>query len=112
MKGRGIQINDFSSETGEIFDLRIEPERDESDKIIRGLVVGQTLEQNKALILMSNQGELKMQPQIGVGIEGALLSNDFLEYRHRIRRHFAMDGLKVTKLDLYMNKPFKIDANY
>lgn len=110
-KGKGIQLND-NNDSGELLDLKIEPVRDAEGKILSGLVVGPTLEQNKALILISNQGEMKLSPQIGVGIEGAILADDYLEYRHRIRKHFAIDGLKVTKLDLYMNKPFRVDAGY
>lgn len=111
MKGFAIQLND-NNDSGEVLDLKIEPVRGADGKIISGLVIGNTLEQNKALILVSNQGELKLRPQIGVGIDSAILSEEYLEFRHRIRRHFAMDGLRVTRLDLYMNKPFRVDANY
>lgn len=110
-KGRAIQLNDHSN-NGELLDVKIQPLRDAEGKIISGFVVGDTLEQNKALILISNQGEVKLSPQIGIGVEGAILADDFLEYRHRIRKHFAIDGLNVTKLDFYINKPFRIDANY
>tara|TARA_R100000306_G_C4376675_1_gene142230 strand:- start:2527 stop:2865 length:339 start_codon:yes stop_codon:yes gene_type:complete len=110
-KGTGIQLNDHN-DSGELLDLKIEPVRDAEGKILSGFVVGPTLEQNKALILLSNQGEMKLSPQIGVGIEGAILSEDYLEYRHRIRKHFAIDGLNVTRLDLYINKPFRVDATY
>lgn len=110
-KGRGIQLND-NNDSGEVLDVKINPVRDAEGKIVNGFVVGPTLEQNKALILISGQGEMKLSPQIGVGIEGALLADDFLEYRHRIRKHFAMDGLNVTRLDMYMNKNFRVDANY
>lgn len=110
-KGIAIQLND-NSNSGEVLDLKINPIRDAEGKIISGFVIGPTVEQNKALILISNQGELKLSPQIGVGIGGAILSEDFLEYRHRIRKHFAIDGLNVTRLDLYINKEFRVDANY
>lgn len=115
-KDTGIQVNDMEDSrlhgNVDILDLKIIPERGEDGKIRSGLVIGNTLEQNKALILISNQGELKLRPQIGVGIDNAILSEEYLEFRHRIRRHFAMDGLTVRRLDLYMNKPFKVDASY
>lgn len=110
-KELGIQVND-NNDSGEVLDLKIRPVRDAEGKILKGIVVGPTLEQNKALILISNQGELKLNPQIGVGIDGILLADDLLEYRHRIRKHFAMDGLRVTRLDLYTNKNFRVDAEY
>lgn len=111
MKRFGIQLVDNNDE-GTVLDLKINPIRNADNKIISGLVLGDTLEQNKALILMAHQGEIKFKPDLGVGIEDLLLSSDYLEYRHRIREHFAKDGLKVTTVDLYENKPFKIEADY
>lgn len=110
-KDRGIQLNDNISE-GQILDLKIEVKRDASGKITQGLVVGNTLQQNQALILITQQGENKFNPDLGVGIADMLLDHDYLAYRHRIREHYAKDGLKVTHLDLYENKPLKIDASY
>jgi len=110
-KGTAIQLND-TNDTGEIMDLNIAPVRDASGKIISGLVVGNTLEQNKALILINQPGELKFKADLGVGLEDLLLSDDLLEYRHKIRREFEKDGLKVTRVDLYEGKPFKVDAVY
>lgn len=110
-KKAGIQLNE-TNENGEILDLKINVQRDALGKIVRGIVVGDTLEQNKALILMMHQGEDKFNPDLGVGIEDLLLSEDYLEFRHKIREHFAKDGLKVGVVDLYPNKAIKIDANY
>lgn len=110
-KDIGIQLNE-SDDTGQILDLKIDIKRGVDGKIIQGVVVGNTLEQNKALILIAQPGELKFDPDLGVGFEDLLLSEDYLEFRHRIREHFAKDGLKVNNLDLYPNKPIKIDATY
>ncbi|MGE4345945.1 MAG: hypothetical protein AB7D46_00880 [Flavobacteriaceae bacterium] len=107
----GIQLNE-TNENGQILDIKIDVKRDAQGKIIQGMVVGNTLEQNKALILMTHQGENKFNPDLGVGIEDLLLSEDYLEFRHRIKEHFAKDGLKIKKLDLYPNKPIQIDAEY
>lgn len=113
MKGVGIQVVDHNDE-GTILDLKIDPVRNSSGKIERGLVINDTVEQNKAFLLMAQQGELKSKPHIGVGISDILLgdSSDLLKYRHKIRQQFAMDGLKVTELQLYPNKPIKIEAVY
>lgn len=110
-KATGIQLIDNTND-GEVMDVKINVLRDAYNKIVTGIVVGNTLEQNKALILMAHPGDFKFNPLLGVGIEDALLSDDFLDFRHSIREHFAKDGLKVTKLDFYENKPFKVDANY
>lgn len=110
-KGTGILLND-TNDQGEILDLKIEPVRNASGKIISGLVVGNSLEQNKALLLITQPGEFKFRPDLGVGIEDLLLSNDFLEYRHKIRQEFEKDGLNVKRVDLFENKPVKIEADY
>ncbi|WP_281233512.1 hypothetical protein [Flavobacterium gelatinilyticum] len=111
MKGTGIQLND-NNDNGEILDLKINPIRDAENKIVSGLVVGPTLEQNISLMLMTHQGELKFRPDLGVGIQDIALSSDFLVFRHRIREHLKKDNLIVTQLDLFENKPFKIIAEY
>lgn len=111
MKGIGIQVNDHN-DTAAILDLKIEPKRDSSNKIISGLVVGVTLEQNISLLLLMHQGEMKSKPDLGVGIGDLLLGEDYLVFRHKIRDHLKKDGLVVNQLDLYDGKPFKIVAEY
>ena len=111
MRNKGIQLLD-SNDGGEIGDLKIQVKRDASGKIVQGMIVGETLEQNIALILISHQGEFKFNPDLGVGIGDLLLSSDYLVYRHRIREHLAKDKLIVKSLDLYENKPLKIEASY
>lgn len=111
MKSIGIQLND-NNDSGDVLDLKINVVRDSAGKIVSGLVVGDILEQNKAIILIAHEGQLKGNPDVGVGIGDIALSSDYLEYRHKIREHFAKDGLVVETLDLYENKPVKIIANY
>lgn len=111
MKDKGIQLVD-NGDDGQVLDLKIKPVRDEFGKIVSGLVIGSTLQQNKASILIAKQGEFKHRPDIGVGIGDLTLSSDFLEYRHKVREHFKKDGLKITALDLYPNMPVKIEAAY
>lgn len=97
---------------GDVLDLKINVVRDVSGKIVSGLVIGDTLEQNKALILVAHQGDLKFRPDVGVGLGDLALSEDYLGFRHKIREHLSKDGLVVETLDLYENKPLKIVANY
>ena len=111
MKSIGIQLND-NNDSGDVLDLKINVVRDSAGKIVSGLVIGDTLEQNKAIILIAHEGQLKGNPDVGIGIGDIALSSDYLEYRHKIREHFAKDGLVVETLDLYENKPIKIIANY
>lgn len=110
-KDRGILLID-NFDDGQVLDIKVNVERDVSGKIVRGLIVGNTLEQNKALMLIGHQGDFKYRPDLGVGLEDILQSEDYLEYRHRIREHFEKDGLTVSRLDLYPNKQIIIEAAY
>jgi len=110
-KAVGIQIVD-STDDGDLMDLKIEAQRDVNGKILQGMVIGHTLEQNKALLLITQPGEFKFRPDLGVGIEDIVLDSDFLEYRHKIRSEFAKDGLRTFQIDLYPSKPFKVIATY
>lgn len=88
--------------------------RDAKGKILQGLVIGSTQAQNEALILASNPGEYKNSPRLGVGLENALLSDtsDLLQYRHGVRRNYALEGLEILELDLFTWKKMKIKAVY
>ena len=111
MKGVGIQIID-NTDAGDLMDLKIRPERDEKGLIVSGLVIGKTLEQNKALILLAHPGDFKFEPTLGVGIADVLLGDDLLEFRHEIREQFSKDGLVITDLDLYNLDSINIEAHY
>ena len=111
MKDHAIQMID-NADQGTVLDLKIQPVRDQDGKILQGVVIGNTLEQNKAFLLLGHPNDFKGNPTLGVGIEDILLSTDLLEYRHKIREQFARDGLKITNLDLYSLEKIKIEAHY
>lgn len=109
MKDRGIQLTD-GTQTG--IDLKIEVVRDGNGLIRQGLVIGNTMNQNQALILIANPGEFKFNPTIGVTIDELLLDDDYLRFRHRIREHFSKDGIVVKSIQLSADKPLLIEASY
>lgn len=111
MKDRAIQLID-SNDAGRVLDLKINVVRGSDGKILSGVTIGNTLEQNKALILLAQAGDLKFEPMLGVGIENLLLDDNLLAFRHKIREEFAKDGLKVKTLNLYNINNIEIDANY
>lgn len=111
MKGRAIQVIDNKDE-GTILDLKINPIRDENGQIVSGIVIGNTLEQNKAFLLLAHPNDFKANPTLGVGIEDAVLDSELLEFRHKIRAQFAQDGLKISNLDLYNLKQVNIECSY
>jgi hypothetical protein len=105
MKGTGILIDDN-------YELLVKPERDAAGKIIKGAVIGSTINQNTGLILISRKGEFKQVPALGVGIEDVLLDNDYLEWRRRIRLNLELDGQTVTRIKFNTVDKLNIDANY
>jgi len=111
MKRTGIQLADNANAI-EGVDLLINTSRGADGRIKSGITVGDTMNQNQALMLIANPGEFKNNPTIGVAIDELLLDNDFLRYRHRIRVHFDKDGLVVRNIQLEDGKPLLIDASY
>lgn len=111
MKDFAIQLIQDSND-GDIGDVVVVPKRDALGKIVSGIVIGNTLPQNQAMILIANEGDIKEYPFIGVGFNDVLLGEELLEYRHKIRKHFAMDGLNIKVLELYDLKKFKLEASY
>ena len=73
-------------------------------------VAGENYNQQQAMLLVAQEGEFKMTPTIGVGIGDLLLSEELLEYRHKIRDHFKRDNLKIKNLELYEIGKLKIES--
>lgn len=111
MKSRGLQLVD-NTDMGELMDLKIEVKRNAEGKIEQGLVLGNILPQNIALIVMANPGEFHFSPLLGVAIDELILDDDYLRYKHRIREHLERDGLKVKSIELSEKRTLKIEANY
>lgn len=111
MKEKDFGIQYMSKNNG-VFALDVNVQRDASGRIVSGLVLGNTLQQNMASILIAEPGDFKINLSLGVGIRSALLDEDLLPYRHQIKEQFAKDGLYVKHLDLYNLEKFTIDAEY
>ena len=111
MKSKAIQLTD-STNGVESIDLKIDVKRDPDGLITDGLCVGNTMPQNQALMLIANPGEFMFNPTVGVALVDLLLDEDYLRIRHRIREHFAKDGLVVKSVQLDAQKPLLIEANY
>ena len=93
------------------YDLDIKVVTDASGRIQSGLVVGDILHQNQALILIFHKGDLKDDVSVGVGIDRMLLDNDRLSWSRDIREQLEMDGQKVKDVQV-TDKTIKIDARY
>lgn len=99
----GIQMTDY--------DLDIKVVNDASGRILSGLVVGDILHQNQALILVFHKGDLKDDVSVGVGIDRMTLDNDRLTWSREIREQLEMDGQQVEEVKIE-NHTIKIKASY
>ena len=88
----GIQMTDY--------DLDIKVVSDASGRIQSGLVVGDILHQNQALILVFHKGDLKDDVSVGVGIDRMMLDNDRLTWSREIREQLEMDGQQVEEVKI------------
>ena len=100
---RGIQLTDF--------DLSVDVVRDSSGRITSGLVVGDILYQNQALILAFNKGDLKADVSVGVGIGRMVLDNERLTWQREIQEQLEMDGQRVESIKI-TDKSIDIKATY
>lgn len=99
----GIQTIDF--------DIDIKPQHDRFGKITSGVVIGDILAQNQAVILAANKGEIKERPELGVGINDMLLDHNPLYWRTIIREALELDGQKVKNVKITRNN-ITIDSTY
>ncbi len=99
----GIQLEDY--------DLALKVTHDAAGKITGGLVIGDILRQNQALILTMKAGELKESPAVGCGISDMLLEYDPVYWRHQIREQMEMDGQKVSSVRI-TRTGIIVDAKY
>ena len=99
----GIQLTDYEPQ--------INVKRDSLGQITQGLTLGETLQQNQAIILAMHQGELKERPMIGVGISDMLLDNDPIYWRTKIKEQLEMDGMKVGSIKI-TKTGIQIEATY
>ena len=99
----GIQLIDY--------DIAVGVQRDASGLITSGLVLGDILHQNQALILVLHKGDLKSDVSVGVGIDRMLLDNERLTWTREIREQLEMDGQKVEDVRI-TGKQIIIKAAY
>ena len=93
------------------YDLAVDVRRDASGKIVGGLVVGEILRQNQALILVMHKGELKSDPSVGVGISDMLLDYNLPRWKKEIREQMELDGQKVDSVQI-TTSGLVIDSKY
>ena len=93
------------------YDLAFDVRQDAAGRIAGGLVLGDILNQNQALILVMHKGDLKSDVSVGVGIDRMLLDNERLTWTREIREQLEMDGQKVEDVRI-TDKEIFIKAHY
>lgn len=100
---KGIQLTDY--------DIAVKVKRDRFGRIESGLIVGDILHQNQAIILTMRKGDLKENPSIGVGLPDMALEHNLMAVRNEIRQQLEMDGQRVNSINV-TSAAVQIDANY
>ena len=93
-------------------DLFIKVKRDISGKISGGLVVGDSIHQNQAVIIEAHEGEIKERPDMGVGVVSSILENDVTGLKRSIAEQLKKDGQNVRKISIDNDFNIMIDASY
>ncbi len=99
----GLQLIDY--------DLAVDVRLDADGRIDSGLVLGDILAQNQALILSFHKGDLKSDVSVGAGIDRMLLDSDRLTWEREIQEQLEMDGQKVQSV-VVTGKDIQIKASY
>lgn len=95
------------------YDAMVQPKRNSLGLITDGLLVGETMYQNEALILISHQGEFKENPMLGVGIDDMTNDNDIAQWENAIRVNLSRDNMDVrTALIDKKSGNITIEAEY
>lgn len=94
-------------------DMVISVKKDSNDKIVSGLVLGDTLHQNQYFILKAQKGEYRFSPLLGAGIDDMTNDNEITEWKKRIRQELTRDGMTVDRVDINLtSKNVTIKADY
>lgn len=100
---KAIQLKDY--------DIEVKVKRDSYGKIVSGMIIGDVLHQNQAIILSMRKGDLKENPSVGVGLSDLLLDHDILSIRSEIRQQLEHDGQTVNYVKI-TEASIAIDAKY
>ena len=76
------------------------------------LAVGFSDLQHQQLLLMTNRGNIKEFPAVGIDAFGYLQDNDTSALLREIRRQFTADGMEVKTINITNTGQLNIDAAY
>lgn len=79
--------------------------------LCKSLTLGETTEQNQAIILKMHPGESKENPTLGVGLDSYTNDEDVNFLRYAIRQNFKQDHLVINEMKIN-NGEIDINATY
>lgn len=74
--------------------------------------VGDSENQHVLHILKAMKGEYKQTPEIGVGIEQMLATDEPLDFLIEAKKNLEYDGMKVKNITLTEDQQINVDAKY
>lgn len=81
-------------------------------QIVSGdLIIGSSDEQQQKVLLVMKKGELKQDPDVGVGLSLQLKDDDVSDLLTSVRQQFSKDGM-VVKQVAFNNNQLNVDASY
>lgn len=76
-------------------------------------VIGESTTQHQTDILLSQKGDFKQWPTLGVGLFNFLLGDDSVdEFKQVVQAEFENDGMEINSLNIKPDGKYNIDANY
>ncbi len=74
--------------------------------------IGESDNQHVKHILLASKGEYKASPELGVGIENMLNTDDPMEYLIEAKKNLEYDGMKVNNISFTEEQTISVDAKY
>jgi len=75
-------------------------------------LVGESDNQHVKHILTASKGEYKSSPELGVGIEKMLATEEPMEFLIESKKNLEYDGMKVNNISFTQQGTINIDAKY
>lgn len=94
----------------EVYDIKLNATND--IQIVNGdFVIEESTQQHQLLLLMSNKGEWKQNPDRCVGVSNYIENKDNGAVSREIHTEFARDGMKITSIKVD-NQNIEVEAEY
>lgn len=75
------------------------------------LVCGDSTKQHQNLLILTEKGEWKQNPTMGVGVSNYLLDDNYLPLKNEIEAQFEKDGITIESIQIN-NSKIQIIAEY